>query len=51
MPRHEIAQIALTTARCCCGWTFRNDFLKNKSDEDLAAEAMAAYEAHIEAME
>lgn len=45
-PEHEIAAAALATIRCKCGWAFFNHALKGKSDEDLAAEAMAAFDEH-----
>lgn len=47
---HILAQIALVTCRCSCGWRYFNDELKGKSDEDLSAETYAVFESHVKGM-
>lgn len=44
--KHEIVAVALIYARCSCGWEFRIEKLKGKSDEDLALETGYAYTSH-----
>lgn len=46
MPRHEIEKIALAYVKCSCGWNFRQFEIKNKSDEELAAEMKGRHEDH-----
>lgn len=48
--KHELKQIALVTARCKCGWFWQNHELKGRSDEELAAQTYAEWEAHKKAM-
>lgn len=45
-PTHELASIALGYARCLCGWSFRVDNYKGKTDESLAWETGSAYDEH-----
>ncbi len=49
-PRHEIQAITIVYVRCSCGFEARLHELKNKSDEDLAAEVMELFENHKIAM-
>jgi hypothetical protein len=48
---HEVAAVALAYVRCACSWNWQNHLLKGKSDEDLAAETMAAFEEHRTGMD
>ena len=49
--RHELAAIALIYARCECGWFYRAEKLRGKSDEDLAVETGFAFTEHQDAMQ
>lgn len=43
---HILAAIALAYARCKCGWSYRIENLKGKTDEDLAIETGSAFNNH-----
>ncbi len=46
--KHEVAGAALAYIRCICGWEWRNEILKGKTDEGLALEAGQAFIEHKE---
>lgn len=43
---HEIERIALAYVKCVCGWHFRLEELRGKTDEDLALETGGRFEKH-----
>jgi hypothetical protein len=49
--KHFIVSKALARIQCACGWVWRNDFLKGKSDERLEEEAESRYCDHLIAAE
>lgn len=44
--QHELKNISLAAVYCSCGWKFRLEELRGKTDEDLAAETYSAFEYH-----
>ena len=47
---HKKLGHALARVSCECGWHFRLEFLRGKSDEDLLLEGGAMYEDHLRLM-
>lgn len=48
---HELKSIALARAKCSCGWTYKVEKLKGKTDEDLAIETGTAFTSHKKSKE
>lgn len=51
--KHDVADngVALAYIRCTCGWENRIEYLKGKTDEDLARETGQAFIEHQTAEE
>ncbi len=43
---HRVWNLAIARIYCCCGWTWQNHWLKNKSDEQAQMECMEAWREH-----
>lgn len=43
---HVIVMAALAYIRCECGWQFKLEHLRGKTDEDLMIETMGTFEKH-----
>lgn len=43
---HGIVMSALAIIRCRCGWHYRIEHLRGKTDEDLLIETMTAFDKH-----
>jgi hypothetical protein len=43
---HEIEKIALAYVKCVCGWSYRIEALRGKTDEDLSIECGRSFEKH-----
>ncbi len=50
-PQHEVVAIALGFCRCRCGWQYRVEKFKAKSDEDLSIEVGSELQFHLREME
>ena len=46
MKTHTIRKVVIGGSYCACGWSFHNDKLKGKTDEELILEAYAEWEKH-----
>lgn len=48
---HEVAMAALACIRCTCGWQFKIENLKLKTDSDLALECGLEFTKHKKSKE
>lgn len=48
---HQVTMAALAYIRCQCGWFFKNEKLRHKTDEDLALECGMEFTRHQNGME